>query len=40
MYLDLNNVEKKMNCKNVQGNILHTFFIMKIVLKPKKQNLI
>ena len=40
MSLDLNNVENKMNCKNFQGNILHTFYNLKIVLKLKKKNLI
>lgn len=30
MSLDLNNVENKMNCKNFQGNILHTFYNLKI----------
>ena len=30
MSLDLNNVENKMNCKNFQSNILHTFYNLKI----------
>ena len=30
VFRDLNNVENKMNCKNFQGNILHTFYNLKI----------
>ena len=39
MSLDLNNVENKMNCKNFQGNILHTFFKFKNSVEAEEEKL-